>query len=913
MPLIAWALVALVAATVLTVLVAKKPADPTKASLADFDVPQVGEGTPEAVVFGDVWVQGWQVLWYGNLRTISIKQKSLFSSTTLGYWYLMSLLSGICRGPINELVAIKVGDQVAWTGSADDSGSVIPINSPNLFGGKKKEGGIQGLFRLMMGKADQIIPGASGNIGIGGSGPNTSASLPNIKGLIQAQGYRVSEFRGVVTLYYDGVVSALSAYLKTWQFRVRRSSAGWESGLAWYPEKAAIYLRNDLLILTSSTGNLSCVSYGSNGTVTVETVGNDGDTLTVNGQIITLRDSPHDPLEVAIGASPAATAANIAAEINSNPSQFDADASVSGAEISLSLTAGDGLIHAMNPSHIIYEVQTNSEWGRGLDAGLLDENSFIYAADTLYKEGFGLCLAWYRKESIGSFLQTICDHIGAVIYVDRTTGKVVLRLIRDDYNIEDLPLFDENSGLLSIIDDDSAATSDAYNEVLVTGTDPLSGSTFQVKADHLASVQSSGAINTNDETYEGLPTGAIGARVALRDLGTSIIGLKRFKITFDRRAWKIAPCGVFRISAPKRGIQEIVLRAGDIQDGTLENGTITISAVQDVFGLPATAFITPTKNTWTNPSGKATPPGDELLEEMSFRDLIRNYGAGEAGAFPAASGILAQVAAAPGGGAYIYALGTRTDITADFDTTDNQAFTRRSLTTSAVAISDTVIHVADSSIFSVGEAALLGSEYVAVDGLAPGTITVRRGCVDTVPMVLGTGVPVWAVDDAMGTDGNIYADGTTVQAIVLTQTATDILDPSDGIVESLTIENRANKPYPPAGVQVSGDYIDTLAGPYASPVLTWVERNRTIQADRLVGFKDAAISGEAGTTYTVRVYDGTSLALLSTHAAIAADNFNYDLTAQTADGLPASVYFELESVRAGLPSWTNHRFKVNIT
>lgn len=45
------------------------------ASLEEFDVPQIEEGTEQAVFFGDCWTSGWQVIWFGNLRTKKIKSK----------------------------------------------------------------------------------------------------------------------------------------------------------------------------------------------------------------------------------------------------------------------------------------------------------------------------------------------------------------------------------------------------------------------------------------------------------------------------------------------------------------------------------------------------------------------------------------------------------------------------------------------------------------------------------------------------------------------------------------------------------------------------------------------------------------------------------------------------------------------
>lgn len=72
MPLFIAAFALIVVGYILMGLIA--PKQKTKpASLDDFDIPQVDDGTPHAVVFGDCWLEGWQVLWFGNLRTTKIK------------------------------------------------------------------------------------------------------------------------------------------------------------------------------------------------------------------------------------------------------------------------------------------------------------------------------------------------------------------------------------------------------------------------------------------------------------------------------------------------------------------------------------------------------------------------------------------------------------------------------------------------------------------------------------------------------------------------------------------------------------------------------------------------------------------------------------------------------------------------
>lgn len=72
MPLFAWALVLMTASYVIQSFLVR-PQNQNPATLADFDFPQIADGTPHAVVFGDGWLDGWQVLFYGNFRTKKVK------------------------------------------------------------------------------------------------------------------------------------------------------------------------------------------------------------------------------------------------------------------------------------------------------------------------------------------------------------------------------------------------------------------------------------------------------------------------------------------------------------------------------------------------------------------------------------------------------------------------------------------------------------------------------------------------------------------------------------------------------------------------------------------------------------------------------------------------------------------------
>lgn len=62
----------LIASMVVSYALRPKPVKPKPAAFEEFDFPTADEGTPQSVVFGDVWVQDWTVIGVGNYRTSEI-------------------------------------------------------------------------------------------------------------------------------------------------------------------------------------------------------------------------------------------------------------------------------------------------------------------------------------------------------------------------------------------------------------------------------------------------------------------------------------------------------------------------------------------------------------------------------------------------------------------------------------------------------------------------------------------------------------------------------------------------------------------------------------------------------------------------------------------------------------------------
>ncbi|WP_064746411.1 phage tail protein [Lysobacter antibioticus] len=559
----------------------------------------------------------------------------------------------------------------------------------------------------------------------------------------------------------------------------------------------------------------------------------------------------------------------------------------------------NGAIRAMNPAHILVECLTNRDWGRGLDRGLLDDASYRRAADTLHAEGFGLCLRWARQTAISDFMQVVIDHIGAAQYTDRSTGRSTLRLLRDDYRVDDLPLFDYESGLLAIEEDEGGAQDAAVNQVIVTWYDPIKDEERQVRVQDLAGIQATGGVASTTTEYRGLPTAELAARVGTRDLSIACSALKRFKIKLDRRGGVLAPGSVFCIRDPFREIGTLVLRAGTFDDGRIAEGAITVQAVQDVFGLPATSYLQPQPPIWLPPDRTPQPAPTHRLFEAGYRDLATTLDSVALATLPTDAGAVLAVGEQPGGLALNYILATRTGGGA-FAEAGTGDWCPTAILAGALTATTTAVQLAAGRALdqvAAGTAAWIEDELVRVVAIDPQsqTTTLARGCADTVPVPHAEGARIWFYDDFAAADPMDYSAGETVEAKLLTRTSSAQLDPALAPIDNVRLAQRQARPYPPGDLKLAGArYPDAVDGDL---VVDWAHRDRRLQADQLIDHGQGSIGPEAGTAYVVRLLDAIAGSVLDGPAPISGASYASPLKGAH------RVRAETGSMRDGLASW----------
>lgn len=804
-----------------------------------------------------------------------------------GFKYYFDILMGMGRGPVDSVAAIRVGDLPLILNDQRVNGQVA-INQADLFGGDEAEGGLVGTLTYMFGAPGQIVPAAVKN-SIAGIGSGTQYTYTGGIGTSSQGGTvenldDISDFRGVTTLFYTGQVCSNNPYPKTWKIRQRRAVQGWDIHGCWYPEKAAIvYADADTGRMWDANDNVPQLFSG---------VGTDGDTLTVGIAGNTIIDGFGSWL---VGQKIA---------FNGDTGKWQ------------KLLTGEGSVVAMNPVHILYQCCTDKIWGRGMERAELDNDSWVYAANYCFAEGLGLSMRWSKEEDLNEFVQKVINHVGAALYIDRGTGRLILRLIRNDYDSTQVPYFDYRSGLISVDTQETGSSLVVANEIVVNWVDPILDENRQTRVHNLASIQSIGAVRSETRDYPGICNAYVAQRVALRELNIGAAGLKRFKLKFDRRAWKMQPGNVLRISAPDKGIASAVLRVVTYDDGTAVDGTITMDCLQDVFGLPATIYSTPVQTTWVNPSlANGSPLSREAVQEASYFEMARGLTQTQRDQIDTTEGAMYGVAGKPTPTSQ--ALVVNATPTGGLTTQTSGVFAPTGVTLTALDYYTTSVSLAsgtDLADVSAPSTALIGAEVVRVTGfdIATGAITLERGGADTIPAKHAAGSTIFFHDVTKAGPTFPYNVGEVVDIQLQAKTNTSISSLSLASHHSVTVDARWNRPFVMGNIRLNGAAAmnDTPWDLNTDAVFTWAARNRLTQFDQFIGHVDGAVTAEAGTTYTVDVRNRTTNALIRSHTGLSASTYTYDDT-EAAGTDPATLAFEFYSVRDALASYSKYRILVN--
>lgn len=268
-----------------------------------------------------------------------------------------------------------------------------------------------------------------------------------------------------------------------------------------------------------------------------------------------------------------------------------------------------------NPAEVLWELWTNSRWGLGRSSSDLDQQSFLDALQTLSDEGLGIS-GQITADTADENVREILRHIDGVLVADPTTQLLQLKLIRNDYTVADLLVFDESN--LSEWTHTRPQMPDLLTEVKVNYTDASADFTQRTRAAYNQALrQALGRAQGATISYPLFSTGANAERAAIRDLHAHSTEFASGTMVANRTAAFLTPGDAFVLNIPDDGLDDVVCRVTRIDYGTIhEKEPVTIQWTEDVFGSQGGVYQTTQAEEWTPPTSVA--PGQRFDVQTEF-------------------------------------------------------------------------------------------------------------------------------------------------------------------------------------------------------------------------------------------------------------------------------------------------------
>lgn len=527
------------------------------------------------------------------------------------------------------------------------------------------------------------------------------------------------------------------------------------------------------------------------------------------------------------------------------------DNSITGVQASISSFCD------LNPIHILRDLILNPVSGGSGDDTTIGA-SFETAAATIYAEGLGMSLLNASPSSRDNFKSEIERHIDANTYFDQATGKWEVKLIRDDYVLGDLHTFDGSTIMEWTEAPVRAQQEELPNQITVVYTNRKDGTTLSYTVTNTAAVKLVGVVIPEKKEYLGFTTEANARYAAGRDLSTLTVALTTGAV---RVSW--VPVGLnlgsaFIINDPRVGISNMVCRVTEMEIGDGNDNSVVIRFVEDTYGRTVSDTTTSVETT-TTPDTTALAPSIEFVRELPYWALVMQRDQ---------QSVDDSLTIDPDLGFMLGTCDKPSDQHIDAEIARLDGSTWDGVTAAPFApyavLSSDMTAAADDLTFTIpfndalssisaNDLLTIDSEVMRVDSMSLSgsvvTVTVGRGCLDTVPAIHLAGAAVVFWWPFFGTDGVQYTAGETQTYRLLPRTSKEMLSISSVASVTVTFNSRAQRPYPIGKLQVGGVYT-TTATLVGLNTFTWQHRDRSLQTTEIVlDFTAASVGPEVGDVY----------------------------------------------------------------
>lgn len=547
----------------------------------------------------------------------------------------------------------------------------------------------------------------------------------------------------------------------------------------------------------------------------------------------------------------------------------------------------------MNPAHIIRECLTDPYWGMNVDEGRIDDKIFENAADTLYDEEFGLSFVWDRASKIEDFINTVLQHIDAIVVENQITGKFELHLLRDNYDLDDLQELNE-SNVKAIQSFERRSENELENQFTVKYKDIFTDNVANVSVQDSSLISKTGAVIADEQEYEGITTSLVATNVAKREMLAKSAKYAESKLITTDEFEDLKIGDIVKLVYPDYFINTVMrVISGIIGDGV--KSEVKLNLIEDIFAYNNDAFALD--------GGFSGDPVSIIKYISEYTDLEAPYF--KLAEFDGQAAVDTLLSSDNGYAKLTFLLlRPAVDIlyaelcaSLNISTLSNSGRLNFTLTAELyleidkIETSLKIYNYDDIESLTPGVIISIDDELMLIESITADVapyydIVVKRGVYDSIVGTHSADATIYVWTNVANTS-QTYTDSNVVYSKLLPVALNDIIPLTSLPTIETTMASRAYRPYLPGNLQINAGYFpNEIVGALA---LTWDHRNRGNLNG--VGFDETGQTSEAGVTYNLRIYNQNDI-LVRTETGLTGLGYTYSLVDEIADqGAHGDIYW----------------------
>lgn len=519
-----------------------------------------------------------------------------------------------------------------------------------------------------------------------------------------------------------------------------------------------------------------------------------------------------------------------------------------------------------NGAHMIWEIATTTR--KKIPEARFDKASFQASAETLFDEGLGLYVAVAQKAKRKTLIQQIEAHCDGRFQLNPNTGLLEFRLIRNDFNAQDLrTISPENSKRLQYGRKSLRGT---INSLIVKWTNPVDEKSAATAAiEDQANITAQQRVVTSERDYFMLRTRANAEALGYRDLPKVSLPLSFGTHEVNRELWDVIAGERLVYTDAEVSINGMVIIVTKAFRGSSNSRKTKIEWIED----PSQRSVNTPDPVPDSLFEDENPEPEELpyVDFMTAPYFVVVNEILDASNVTTPSVFVSVLGASETNGVSEYRLlGSATDALGNQsfqDLGEYATLARATLTTALAAEAQST--TSGISSFSIGQGAQVGtllqigtgdtaSELAVVSAINGSDLTLNRGILDTTPKVWPGGTPVWVLNEDVDFLDEVTREaGVSTDYKLLSRSFSDELLEAAALTRSFTPTERPHLPFRPGNVQIDGMGFGVFdASAIASFNVTWATRNRLGEDSVIVNWDAAGdVTPEANQTVTIQLLD----------------------------------------------------------